>query len=60
MEADGDTCPGTGARVRRFNYNCPLEGSWFWLSLLLLLFGPNSGLLSDALRGYLYNRGMEG
>ena len=30
------------------------------LLYLLLLFGPNSGLLSDALRGYLYNRGEEG
>ena len=42
------------------NWNCPSEGAWFWFSLLLLLFGPNRGLLSDALRGYLYNRGMEG
>ena len=33
---------------------------WFWFSLVLLSFGLNSGLLSDALRGYLYNRGMEG
>ena len=31
-----------------------------WSSLLLLLFGPNSGLLSDASQGYLYNGGMEG
>ena len=38
----------------------PWRGLGFWFSLLLLLFGPNSGLLSDALRGYLYNRGMEG
>ena len=37
---------------------CPLEGSCFWFSLLLLLFGQNSGLLNEALRGGLYNRGM--
>ena len=37
-----------------------MEGSWFWFSLLLLRFAPNSGLLSKTLRGYLYNRGMEG
>ena len=29
-------------------------------SLLLLLFGRNSGLLNEALRGGLYNRGMGG
>ena len=60
IKSDGDTCSGTGAMVRRLNQDGPLEGSWFWFSLLLLLFGPNSGLLSDTLRGYLYNRGMEG
>ena len=38
----------------------PWRGLGFWFSLLLLLFSPNSGLLSDASRGYLYNRGMEG
>ena len=38
----------------------PWRGLGFWFSLLLLLFGPNSGLLSDGLRAYLYNRGMEG
>ena len=60
MKPDGDTSPATGARGRRLNYHGPLVGSWFWFSLLLLLLGLNSGLLSDALRGYLYNRGMEG
>ena len=34
----------------------PWWGLGFWFSLLLLLFGPNSGLLSDASRRYLYNR----
>ena len=38
----------------------PWRGLGFWFSLLLLLSGPKSGLLSDTLRGYLYNRGMEG
>ena len=38
----------------------PWWGLGFLFSLLLLLFGPNSGLLSDASREYLYNRGMEG
>ena len=38
----------------------PWWGLGLSFSLLLLLFGPDSGLLSDALRGYLYNRGMEG
>ena len=37
----------------------PWWGLAFWFSLLLLLFGPNSGLLSDASQGDLYNRGME-
>ena len=38
----------------------PWRGLEFWFSLLLLLFSPNSGLLSDALQGYLYNRGIAG
>ena len=38
----------------------PWWGLGFWFSLVLLLFSLNSGLLSDASRGYLYNRGMEG
>ena len=38
----------------------PWRGLEFWFSLLLLSPGPNSSLLSDALRGNLWNRGMEG
>ena len=34
----------------------PCWGLGFWFSLLMLLFGPNSVLLSDASRGYLYSR----
>ena len=37
----------------------PWRGLEFRFSLLLLLFGPNSGLLSNALLGYLYNTGIE-
>ena len=48
---------------RGSNDSITIASCWglrFWFSLLLLLFGPNSGLLSDASRGYLYNGGMEG
>ena len=51
-------CPDLRAKVVVRKLNCPLVGSWVLLSLLAMLFGPESGLLGDAFARISAEAGM--